>query len=504
MVFRLVSPLLLVLTLLMPGAARADDISATARGVVRVVTIAMDGDQVVGFGHGSGFAIAPNRIVTNAHVVELAERYPDNVVIGVVPSEGAKSYQGRVVAYDARRDLALIEFTGGRLPPAALYTGPVTEGDRVVALGYPGNVDLATAQSAADYIRPISPVRSEGGFSARRSLSGVDLLLHTAGIARGNSGGPLLDGCGRVIGVNSAITRGEEGDSSFGFAIADNELAAFLRAADQAYASVGLPCTSIEDRLRQDTDADARAVADAATARREAAAARATALETERAKAREAAERERENFMALAGLLLVGGALAIGTAGLFESRGERRTAIWCVAGGGITVVAAVLVFVFRPSGEAMPVTGTAPTANAPVVADEGLGPLVCTLVPERSRVTISSTADVPMSWGKGGCMNGRTQYVAANGRWEKILVPDEEQTVSVLGFDPATRTYTNTRYLMSAAAMDAARAARGETPAKACSVDPVVIAKAGERVAAIRATLPPLPNEKLVYRCAAR
>ena len=65
-----------------------------------------------------------------------------------MPSEGDKSYQGRVIAYDARADLALIEFKGASLPPAALYTGPIGEGDAVVALGYPGNVDLATARSA--------------------------------------------------------------------------------------------------------------------------------------------------------------------------------------------------------------------------------------------------------------------------------------------------------------------------------------------------------------------
>ncbi len=52
--------------------ARADDISAAGRGVVRIVTIAVMDDEVVGFGHGSGFAVAPNRIVTNAHVVEAA------------------------------------------------------------------------------------------------------------------------------------------------------------------------------------------------------------------------------------------------------------------------------------------------------------------------------------------------------------------------------------------------------------------------------------------------
>ncbi|WP_333923303.1 S1C family serine protease [Sphingomonas sp. LR59] len=204
--------LLLALTFGLASSASADDIAATGRGVVRVVTIAVVDDQVVGFGHGSGFAIAPNRIVTNAHVVDLAERYPDNVVVGIVPTEGTKSYQGKVIAYDSQRDLALIEFTGARLPPSALYTGPMSEGDAVVSLGFPGNVDLATARSAADYIRPMTPVRSEGVLSGRRVLSSVEVLLHTASIARGNSGGPLLDRCGRIIGVNSAITRGEEGD----------------------------------------------------------------------------------------------------------------------------------------------------------------------------------------------------------------------------------------------------------------------------------------------------
>src|SRR5882757_9076573 len=128
---------LLVVLLGFAAPARADDISATGRGVVRIVTIAVVGDEVVGFGHGSGFAVAPNRIVTNAHVVELAQRYPDNVVIGVVPSEGSKSYQGKVVAYDAARDLALIEFTGTHLPPLTVYKGAAAEGDALVALGYP-------------------------------------------------------------------------------------------------------------------------------------------------------------------------------------------------------------------------------------------------------------------------------------------------------------------------------------------------------------------------------
>src|SRR5687767_8468835 len=115
---RLALILLALSALLFAAPARADDISATARSVVRVVTIAVDGQEVVGFGHGSGFAVAPNRIVTNAHVVALAAEHPENVAVGVVPSEGSKSYGARLVAFDPARDLALLELTEGRLPPA--------------------------------------------------------------------------------------------------------------------------------------------------------------------------------------------------------------------------------------------------------------------------------------------------------------------------------------------------------------------------------------------------
>ena len=142
--------------------ARADDIAATGRGVVRVVLLATVNGKIVGYSHGSGVAVAPDKVVTNAHVVELSQRFPDNVLVGVVPSEGDQSVQGQVLAYDPQRDLALIGFKGAKLPAATLYVGPVADGDPVIALGYPGNVDLATAQSADDYIRPMTPVRSEG------------------------------------------------------------------------------------------------------------------------------------------------------------------------------------------------------------------------------------------------------------------------------------------------------------------------------------------------------
>ena len=67
---------------------------------------------MTGFGHGSGFAVAPNRIVTNAHVVAPAQE-GKSVAIGVVPSEGAEATARRIVAVDPARDLALLEIERG-------------------------------------------------------------------------------------------------------------------------------------------------------------------------------------------------------------------------------------------------------------------------------------------------------------------------------------------------------------------------------------------------------
>src|SRR3546814_18360674 len=105
---RLLTLLLALFALTLPARA-ADDISAASRSVVRVVTVAMMDGEVVGFGHGSGLAIPPTRIVTNAHVVETAARYPGNVALGVVPAEGQKSFAANLSAIDTATAHALVE-----------------------------------------------------------------------------------------------------------------------------------------------------------------------------------------------------------------------------------------------------------------------------------------------------------------------------------------------------------------------------------------------------------
>ncbi len=487
-------------------AARADDISASARGVVRIVTIAVVNDEVVGFGHGSGFAVAPNRIVTNAHVVELAARYPDNVVIGVVPSEGNRSFQGRLVAIDPDRDLALIEFSGARLPPLAVFKGPVSDGEALVALGYPGNVDLATAQSARDFITPLSPVRSQGNFAGMRSLRGTAMLLHTASIARGNSGGPLLDRCGRVLGVNVAITNSEGGDANFAFAISGQELGAFLAEAKQPFGEVAVPCVSVEERMAQDRNADEQAQAQAAEAERQAAAKAAAEREDALTQARANNEAQRENYMAGAAVLLVLGALCLGAAGMLLSRGQQRAALWLAIGGVVLMIGAAVLFFSRPSFDAtkvVAVTSADAAKGSKLPGTAATGRLVCTLDPQRSRVTTTTTERVELTMGPDGCINGKTQYAESGSRWQRILVPNEEATVSVLDYDPASRTYTNTRYLLSSEQMDRARQLRAGVQLKTCSQDQAARGQLATSQQEIKAALPQLYNEKLVYRCGA-
>jgi len=339
--FRFLALLLLLLPL-SAASAQGDEIAAAGRGVVRVVVAAVEDGEVVEFGHGSGFAVAPGRVVTNAHVVALATQLPaDMVVIGIVPSAGAKAVRARLVAVDPARDLALLDVPGGGLAPLALATGALEDGAAVTALGYPGNVDLATAQSMDDYVAPAPPTRSTGIFSNLRPINGIATLLHTADIARGHSGGPLLDPCGRVLGVNTLITRGADGDSPFAFAVAMRELTTFLRATRQSFTGGSEACVTGADRRRADgeRERDERAA-------REAAAALSAETMRETAILEKEAKREEQAFIAL--VLLVLAIAAIAGGGLLAMRGRDRYALAAAGLAAALILAACLAFYTRP------------------------------------------------------------------------------------------------------------------------------------------------------------
>ena len=501
--------LLPLLLLLRPQGAHADaqDIAAASRSVVRVALVATDGQSAYFVGHGSGVVVAPGRVLTNAHVVELVRSEP-NIMIVIIPSQGTRSYRGKVAAYSPGNDLALVSFEGADLPIATFYSGAPTDGEQVTAIGYPGAVDRAQGMSIEDIIQPMSPVRTAGTVSAGRASKQFDTVLHTAPMATGNSGGPLVDSCGRVLGINSFGSLSDGNDAEYGFAVSNREIASFLRQASVQPQRSGEQCRSMAEIEAAEREADERSRAEA----QQRADDRATVEREHAISARIDDQQQtivwRDNLMALATLLLVGAGLAGGAALLAHERGdERQKRIRAGIGGGLAL-AALLAFLLRPgfdSAAAPAPDNAAGAANGSEVSawqpGAAVGENLCRLDGNLSRVTVSDTSDVPFSWTADGCLNGQTQFAQGGGRWSRVFVPNDEASISVRSFDPASGRYRADKYLVDVQTADRARSLRQALQWSGCTKDPKLIAQLGRMQADIVALLPGQPNERLVYQC---
>lgn len=485
-----------------PARAEQQDIAAAARGVVRVALVATDGSDAYFVGHGSGIVVAPDKVLTNAHVVELA-REERNLVIGVIPSEGTKTYGGKIIAYSPGNDLALIQLEQGSLPVSTFYAGAVSDGQHVTAIGYPGTVDRAQGLGLKQLIQPLATVKTSGTTSSGRASQSFDTILHTAPLAAGNSGGPLVDDCGRVLGVNSFGSVSDGNDADFGFAVSWREVASFLRQAGVSSLHTVVPCRSM-------ADADA---AEAAITQREAQVSEqkdrvsAQAREDALNRARDAAERDviaaRENAMAGAAVLLAIAVLGLGAGGLFYTQKRERQATWFLAGGGVALLAALGLFVFKPSFASIDdrvkqVQESGVTSNG---AFAWAGDNICRIDLNRSRLTVSPANDTAFHWAEGGCVNGDAQYVASGTQWQRAHVPDEGNYITSSSFDPATGLLRVQRWLPDADVMGKARALLKDKPVKGCSSDPDRLTGVASLQSDLAALLPAQPNERIVYHC---
>ncbi len=508
----------LILALLAaPALADPGDVEAAARGVVRVVIIGEEDGQPVPISHGTGFAISATQIVTNAHVVNEALQ-DDTLRIGIVPAEGEGGAFARVIGVSPRNDLALLEIAsakegGLRLPPLALAGKVSGNLGEVWAVGYPMNVDLAQGLSIADIFRAQPPVKSRGFLSGERPSRQFDTILHTAPIARGNSGGPLLDPCGRVIGVNSFSADSSGGDAEFYFAVSLRELQPFLRNLGVEPITNTLPCRSIDElnaEERQRLEAEQSLARDRLASRAEASR---EVREKARLSAQMAVLGERENRMALALIALLVG-VGGGCAALLwrNDTARRKQAVIAAVVAGAALIAAVALWITRPglteienrvdAAVAKAEGGEAPAGDSTARAAEGA--LICTFVPDRSRVTSARTDDVAFAWSADGCVNGRTQYgLGQGGEWARVFAAQEDAAIAVNTYDPATRTLRTDRYLLGQAALSEARALRAGYTPPACGVDDGA-RTLGEQQSALIAKLPERPNERLVYSCMAK
>jgi hypothetical protein len=471
------------------------DVAAAGRSVVRVVVVAMEGGEPQGIGTGSGVAVAPDKILTNAHVVVDAAN--GDAIIGVVPSEGSQRFTGRLIAYQPQRDLALIELTDGHVEPAAIATGPVPDGAAVAAIGYPYSVDRARELSAEGVVTPQAPVKSWGRVSGGQSSQRFDTVLHDASIGRGNSGGPLVDSCGRVVGINSFVSNSEGVDAVFGFAVSVKEIIPFLRAAGVKPHTTGLPCrtsaeqNAIDERLARSEDERAQAERNRAAFAEE-------RLDARREQVRDTILAERDNGLAIAGILLVFGVAFVNGALVLLSKDDRRLALGTGAAGLVLIAGAPIAWVARPDLDQADARLATEAPKAKVAAAAAEGGYACRLDLERSRITVSDPKDVTLDWSAPGCESG-TPFAASDERFVRAEVSPTEGVALVRRFDPAASRYTVERYFLPADTLAAARALQAKYPDKTCSPDSV--RATGEMTQALRDLLPRAPNERLVYAC---
>lgn len=490
-----------------PLAADPNDIQAASRSVVRVVLVAQEDGETFYVGHGSGFAVAPNRIVTNAHLV-APMREDASIRIGIIPSEGITTYGGRLVAISVRNDLALIEFDNGRLPSLSLLATPLEDGAEVMAIGYPAAVDRAQGLDARETVAPMAPVKTPGVISGGRTTRDFDTILHTAALAKGNSGGPLIDPCGRVAGVNSFGSLSDGNDAEFGFAVSNRELIAFLRSAKVDYQLADTPCRSVAELSAEERARADRAAQDAREREQSEKAERRNLEENALREAEHAIIAARENHVAFTALMLVLAGMAGGAIFVMHERGDLEKRRIAAGIGGALVVAAVLSLILRPGfDQAEDIAMTAIRAKV-AKADAGKnsvdGLYQCRIVPERSRITGASPQPVDINWTATGCVNDRTQYGRDATGWIRVFVPNEDQAVSINRFDPETREFRTENYQLGLTTMQTARKIRARYSNNACTTNADAMAELEDMQKALRQALPSQPNEVLVYTCTAR
>lgn len=177
--------------------ASDSDVLHAGDSVVRVLSTAC------GLGiEGSGWAVAPEIVVTNAHVVAGSDDT-------TVTTQGGAQLDATPVYYEPRFDLALLRV--GAALPALPISDERREGEDAAVLGYPENGPYALSPARIGETRTTISEDSYGNGPVERTITAL-----SGAVRSGNSGGPLVDGAGRVIGtVFAATTSGPKG----GFAI---------------------------------------------------------------------------------------------------------------------------------------------------------------------------------------------------------------------------------------------------------------------------------------------
>ncbi|MBH5335782.1 MarP family serine protease [Streptomyces pactum] len=190
-----------------PELAASPVTKEAQRSIVKVVGTASGCGKVL---EGSGFVFAPQRVMTNAHVVGGVDE--PTVQIG---GEG-KRYDATIVLYDWKRDIAVLKVPGLRAPILRFTEGDARSGNDAIVAGFPENgaFDVRAA-------RVRDRIEAKGWDIYHRGKVDRDVYSLYTTVRQGNSGGPLLTPEGRVYGVVFAKSLD---DRNTGYALTADEV----------------------------------------------------------------------------------------------------------------------------------------------------------------------------------------------------------------------------------------------------------------------------------------
>ena len=190
-----------------PDASLADSlVVANARpSVVKIRGVAPGCQKVL---EGTGFVIAPNRVMSNAHVVAGS----DSVT---VQAEG-QTYDATVVSYDPNADISILDVPNLPQRPLVFAEQPAKSGTDAVVLGYPGGGDFAATPAR---VREI--IELNGPDIYRSTTVNREVYTIRGTVRQGNSGGPMINRAGQVLGV---VFGAAVDDNDTGFVLTANEV----------------------------------------------------------------------------------------------------------------------------------------------------------------------------------------------------------------------------------------------------------------------------------------
>ncbi|MBJ7339519.1 acid resistance serine protease MarP [Mycolicibacterium sp.] len=191
-----------------PNAALANDpvVSATRPSVLKIRGVATSCQKVL---EGSGFVVAPNRVMSNAHVVAGSE--------SVTVEADGKTYDATVVSYDPNADISILDVPGLPSTPLQFDMQEAPTGTDAVVMGYPGGGEFTATPGR---IREIIQLNGPDIYHTTTVTREVYTIRGT--VRQGNSGGPLIDKDGKVLGV---VFGAAVDDADTGFVLTSNEVA---------------------------------------------------------------------------------------------------------------------------------------------------------------------------------------------------------------------------------------------------------------------------------------